>query len=139
PVETKVQSVDKFLPRLVLLYCLGALPVLLFPELTLRILFSGRFIDAVGILRILLVWQCLFQVASIYQQLLIGLDDVKVYCLITSIGYAGAAALCIWLIGSLGLNAIATAFALSALFIACSAAIRLRLKYKYVLPWSLSL
>ncbi|HEV2046568.1 MAG TPA: hypothetical protein VGQ95_08210 [Chthoniobacterales bacterium] len=139
PVETKVQSVDKLLPRLVLLYCLGALPVLLFPELTLRILFSGRFIDAVGILRILLVWQCLFQVASIYQQLLIGLDDVKVYCLITSIGYAGAAALCIWLIGSLGLNAIAIAFSLSALFIACSAAIRLRLKYEYVLPWSLSL
>ena len=139
PVETKVQSVDKLLPRLVLLYCLGALPVLLFPELTLRILFSGRFIDAVGILRTLLIWQCLFQVAGIYQQLLIGLDDVKVYCLITSAGYAGAAALCLWLVGTLGLNGIAIAFAVSALFIAGSAAIRLRLKYKYALPRSLYL
>jgi len=139
PVETKVQSVDKFLPQLILLYCLGALPVLLFPELTLRILFSGRFIDAIGILRVLLVWQCLFQVAGIYQQLLIGLDDVKAFCLITSAGYAGAATLCIWLVGRLGLNGIAIAFAVSALFITCIAAIRLRLKYNYSLPRSLYL
>jgi enterobacterial common antigen flippase len=139
PVETKVQSVDKFLPRLILLYCLGALPILLFPELTLRILFSGRFIDAVGVLRILLIWQCFFQIAGIYQQLLIGLDDVKAYCLITSAGYAGAAALCLWLVGTLGLNGIAIAFTVSALFIAVSAALHLRLKYKYTLPRSLYL
>ena len=139
PVETKVQSVDKFLLRLILLYCLGALPILLFPGTTLRILFSGRFIDAIGILRILLVWQCLFQVSAIYQQLLIGLDDVKAYCLITSAGYAGAAALCIWLIGPLGLNGIAIAFAVSALFTGCSAAIRLHWKHKYTLPPYLSM
>lgn len=139
PVEAKMQSVDKFLPRVLVLYCLGALPVLLFPELTLRILFSGQFIDAVGILRILLVWQCLFQVASVYQQLLIGLNDVKVYCVITSVGYGGGAALCLWLIGTLGLTGIAIAFAVSALFITCSAAVRLRLKHGCVLPRSLSL
>lgn len=134
PVETKVQSVDKFMPQLVLLYCLGALPVLLFPELSLRLLFSSKFVGAVGILRALLVWQCLFQVASIYQQLLIGLDDVKGYGVITSIGYAIAAVLSFALIDALGLNAIATALAVSALFIGFTAAIRLRVKYKYVLP-----
>ncbi|PYL55237.1 MAG: hypothetical protein DMF29_03395, partial [Verrucomicrobia bacterium] len=39
----------------------------------------------------------------------------------------------------LGLNGIAIAFAVSALFITCIAAIRLRLKYNYSLPRSLYL
>src|SRR5439155_18911940 len=50
PSSDKIEAAGKFLPRLIFVYCLGALPVLLFPELVLRLLFSNRFTPAAIIL-----------------------------------------------------------------------------------------
>lgn len=130
PVEKKVGAANSFLPRLVLLYYLGALPIMLFPDFVLRMPFSSRFSGAVAVLPWFVVWQCLGQIASVYQQLLIGLDDVRVACIITSLGHVLAVALSFCLIGPLGLLGIAVAFIASALFIVCVAAVRLHAKYR---------
>ena len=125
----KIEVAGKFLPRLIFVYCLGALPVLLFPELVIRLLFSSRFIPAALILSWFVVWQCLYQICQVYQQLLIGLDDVRGCGVITVLGNLAATALCIWWIHSFGLIGIAGAFVAGAIILAILSVIRLRLKH----------
>ena len=134
PTEVKNESIDRFLPRLVLLYSVAALPVMLFPEFALKILFSDRFIAAANIVRALLIWQCLFQIATVYQQHLIGFDHIRVFAAATLAAYVTAGALSVALTGSLGLNGIAVAFAASALIIIGSAAVYFRLRNERGLP-----
>lgn len=130
PVEKKIEAAGGFVPRLLLLYSLGALPIILCPDLVLRVLYSSRFAGAVEALPWFVVWQCFAQIANVYQQLLIGLDDVKVGCIIISLGHGLAVVLCWCLVGPFGLIGIAIAFIASALFILCAAAARLHSKFR---------
>lgn len=129
PAAEKMDVADRFLPRLVLLYCLGALPVLLFPELTLTLLFSEKFVPAGAILPWCVAWQCLYQVSNIYQQVLIGLDDAWGYGVVTAAGNVFAVVFCFLLIDVWGLLGIAAGFVGGALITALLTAIRLRTKH----------
>jgi polysaccharide transporter, PST family len=129
PSSDKIEAAGKFLPRLIFVYCLGALPVLLFPELVLRLLFSNRFTPAAIILSWFVVWQCLHQICLVYQQLLIGLDDVRACGVITTLGNLSATALCIWWIRLFGLIGTAGAFMAGAIIIAVLSVVRLRSKH----------
>jgi len=129
PATEKIEAVGNFLPRLIFVFCLGALPVLLFPELVLRVLFSNRFAPAVAILYWLILWQYLYQICQTYQQLLIGLDDMRACGIINAAGNLAAMALCIWWIHSFGLRGVAGAFLVGALIIGLVSVLRLRSKH----------
>ena len=84
-MEEKSHAVDAFVSRMLILLLLGALPALLFPALLLRVLFSTEFAPVASVLWGFVLWQCVFQIAHVYQQLLIGVDDV-LYAAIALIG-----------------------------------------------------
>ncbi len=136
PATEKIAAAHRFLPRLMFLYALGALPVLLFPELTLRILFSNRFIEAATVLPAFVIWQCLFQAASIYQQLLMGLDDVRGFAALTITGNIIVIGCCLWITKLYGLAGIAVAFILGSVTILILVAFRLYAKYAMTIPKS---
>ena len=136
PASEKIVAADHFLPRLVLLYCVGGLLVLLFPEAVLTILFSRYFSAAASVLPWFVVWQCLYQAANVYQQLLIGFDDARGYAAVTTAGNLVAAMLCILLVGRYELHGIAVGFVVGALTTALLTAVRLQTKHKLAVPKS---
>lgn len=136
PANEKVEAADRFLPRLVLLYCLGGVAVLLFPKFVLTTLFSGEFVPAVTVLPWFVAWQCLYQISNIYQQLLLGLDDVGGYSWASATGNLAAAAMCIVMVDRLGLLGIAIGFVVGALISLALTSIRLRSRHGLVIPRS---
>ncbi len=133
PAGEKAATVAAFLPRLVLIYSLGGCVVVLFPETVLQILFSDRFIAVAAIVPWFVAWQCLYQIGNAYQQLLIGLDDVKGYCVVTVAGNLAAVTTCWVAIERYGLLGIAAGFvAGAALSIVLTVA---RLAGRHALPF----
>lgn len=74
PIETKFANAVRFSNRIALLMVAGAVPVALFPALTLSLLYTDAFIPAAVALVLCLVWQAMFQLMNVYSQLLIGID-----------------------------------------------------------------
>ncbi len=138
PAAEKFDAADRFLPRLVLLYCLGGIAVLLFPQLVLTVLFSSAFAPAAEILAWFVAWQCLYQIANVYQHLLVGLDDVRGYGYITVTGNLVAVILCLLLVNRLGLLGIALGFVVGALITLALTSVRLRSKHGLAIPKSVS-
>ncbi len=136
PAAEKMAVADKFLPRLVFLFCLGALPVLLFPELVLRVLFSNRFTSAASILPWFVVWQCLYHVSNVYQQILLGVDDALGLSFVTSLGNLACVGCSVLLIGHWGLLGVAVGFVVGGILTTVATAIRLRRKHGLTIPLS---
>ena len=134
PAAEKIGAADRFLPRLVLLYCLGGLAVLLFPHAVMTLLFSREFSPAVALLPWFVVWQCLHQISNIYLQLLIGLDDARGFGVVTSIGNLAAATLCFLLVNRFGLLGIGIGFVVGATITALITGLRLRWKHGLAIP-----
>lgn len=129
PTDEKVAAANDFAAKILILLMVGGLTVTLFPRFVLTVLFSSEFALAATALYAFVLWQCLHQVSNVYLQLLIGLDDVGSYALITSAGYGCAALLLPVLITRFGI--LGAAFALSAgMLIATVAAVaRLRVRF----------
>lgn len=134
PPAEKVDVAGRFLPRLVFLFCLGALPVLLFPGLCLRILFSKQFVGVSTVLPWFVVWQCLYQISNVYQQLLIGLNDVRGYGLVTTVGNVISVICCAIMISSMGLVGISIGLVVGALITSLLTALRLRVRHQLPFP-----
>lgn len=124
PRHDKVAATHRFVPRLFLIFCVAAVPVMLFPSLVLRLLFSERFLEARELLPWFVVWQGLLQTANIYQQLLIGLDDVLAACLAITGASMVSTALSLFLIGPFGLVGVAGAFVVGGMTNLCATVLR---------------
>ena len=94
-VSEKTATADRFLSLTLLTFAAGSLPILLFPDLVVRILYSSAFISSATALVLFVLWQLLYQFNTILQQLLIGLDDLFVCTFAVVGGLALAIALCI--------------------------------------------
>ena len=130
----KIQQVVQFQRKIALVLSLAALPILMFPKLMLAILFSAEFAGVGGLVYLFVLSQFIVQLAGVYQSLLIGLDDVKSYTLITSAGQLISACLCLVLVPHFGIKGVAFAFLTgnSLNFAACL--IRLIGKYNFAVP-----
>jgi antigen flippase len=129
PVEEKLVIANDFARKMIVILLLVSLPVILFPRLILTVLFSQAFAPAAGALFVFVLWQCLYHVVNVYQQLLIGLDDV-VWCAFTAlVAFGTAAAVFPTLIPRLGLSgapaALGIGYALGGLVVAA----RLRVRF----------
>jgi O-antigen/teichoic acid export membrane protein len=129
PPSVKMTAANDLIPRLLLLFCLGATPVLLLPELTLRVLYSKDFVGASGILPWFILWQCQFHISSVYQQLLLGLEDTTGYCWITASGNILAAILSVLLVPHFGLSGIGFGFVFSTVYTTVVTLTRLKLRH----------
>jgi antigen flippase len=110
PRAEKVRAALEFQRKQVLIITLLALPISLFPRLLVSLLYSPAFAPVAQIVFLFVLAQCLVLLGGVYQALLIGLDDLKAYGLITAAGYGSLAALA-WLLGPrLGLAGVGLAF-----------------------------
>ncbi len=72
--DVKFSKATRFSSRVALLLVAGAVPAALLPSLGLAILFTTAFVPAAMALILCLIWQCAFQLKTVYLQLLIGID-----------------------------------------------------------------
>lgn len=106
-VEEKSRVAEDVASRMLLLLLAGVTPVLLFPELLLSLLYSSAFVPASGALWLFILWQCIFQISYVYQQLLIGLDDVGFAAGTLVLGAFVATAVAAFLVDRVGLAGVA--------------------------------
>jgi O-antigen/teichoic acid export membrane protein len=132
--EAKFHTAAEFQRKLIVILCLVALPAALFPKLLLAILLSSKFGAASTFVYLFVVWQSIAQLAGVNQALLIGFDDLKVYALITCLGFA-ALALFSWLLAPhLAILGVAFAFIISGSVILLLTTARLRFKHGFSFP-----
>ncbi|MGI8469868.1 MAG: polysaccharide biosynthesis C-terminal domain-containing protein [Pyrinomonadaceae bacterium] len=134
----KIQQVVQFQRKLALILSLAALPILMFPKLMLTILFSAEFAGVSQLVYLFVLSQFIVQLAGVYQSLLIGLDDVKSYTLITSIGQIISACLCLVLTPYFGIKGVAFAFLTGNSLNFAASLIRLIVKYNFAVPLDIS-
>ena len=131
PMKEKAASADEFAAKISLLLFLGALPFVLFPHLALSALFSAEFAAGARFLYVFILWQCLYQIANVYLQLLIGLDDVLFLTVLVCGVYLGAGALFPVVVPLFGGAGAAVALVAAMLIAGGAAALRLRFRFGF--------
>ncbi len=129
PMDRKVAAADDFAAKMAVLLLCAALPIVLFPTCVIGALYSNRFAAAGRVLFVFIFWQCLYQIANVYLQLLIGLDDVAFTCAVAGITYGVSAALLPVLLPRLGLGGAGVALAIGIGIGAACAGVRLHRKF----------
>ena len=128
PSQEKVASANEFARGVLLFLAAAGVGVALFPQLVLTLLFSPEFATAAPALVAFVLWQCLHQALNVYSQVLIGIDDVAGYAVITGAGYVAAALLFPTLVVRFGLAG--AGLALSAGMLGALFAVVLRLRVR---------
>jgi O-antigen/teichoic acid export membrane protein len=96
PAE-KIGTARAYQSRLMALLVLLGAPLVLAPKTCIYILFSSRFLDAADWVYLFVLAQMVFQLAGIYQAMLIGLDRLNAFAVSTFGGHATAGVVA-WLI-----------------------------------------
>jgi O-antigen/teichoic acid export membrane protein len=109
PPDQKFREAAEYLRVYALLVGAAALPLVLFPELWLYVVYSERFLAAAPYTYLFVTAQVLKLLAGVAVALLIGLDEIAAQLAITLIGLAGLAALSWLLAPTMGVTGIGLA------------------------------
>jgi O-antigen/teichoic acid export membrane protein len=139
PVEDKIATAIGFGNRVAILLVLGAVPLALLPGLGLTILFTGAFMPAAGALIACLIWQCLFQIKTIYLQLLIGVDRQLTSTAASLLALLVVVIAVFPLVPVIGLVAAPVALALGEITAVAFMVMRLRGAVQTPVPWKMLL
>ena len=125
--ETKEKLVTavEFQRKMVMILGLVSLPVVLFPQLILTLIFSDKFTPVADLVYLFIIAQVITQLAGVHQAYLIGADDFKASTFLTAIGQFGFAALAWVLAPSYGIKGVALASIISGLMIFASTLLRM--------------
>jgi O-antigen/teichoic acid export membrane protein len=134
PKAQKMLAAREFQKKLVIILGAVAVPILLFPQVVLTLLFSARFAVATQFVSLFVIWQFVLQVAGVYQALLIGFDDLKPYAAITCAGYLSSALLCWLVVGRYGILGVSVVFIFSTSLILIFSFARLKSKHGFSVP-----
>lgn len=134
PLEEKLNAAHEFLRNITLVLTVVALPILLFPKLAIFTLFSSEFISVSKVVYLFILWQCLYQMVNVYQQLLIGLDDTTFFTISTTAGYLLTIALCPVLIANYELEGAALSLIGGILVTCLLTAWRLKTRFNSAIP-----
>lgn len=134
PAKEKFTAAHDFQKNNALALALFTLPVVLFPNLGLLILYSSDFTIVSHVLYLFVLWQCLYQIANVYQQLLIGLDDIMFYTISTTVGYVVAIACSEFLISEWALVGAVLVLIVSNVITLTMTCFRLKYKYASQIP-----
>ena len=103
--DVKFSKATRFSSRVALLLVAGAVPAALLPSLGLAILFTTAFVPAAMTLILCLIWQCSFQLKTVYLQLLIGVDRPMAAGMASLLSMAVTSACVFAFVGPLGILA----------------------------------
>ena len=120
----------EFVSKIIFLLIAGALPVCCFPQTAMQVLYSPAFIPAAATLFLFVIWQCLFQIVYVYQQLLIGLDDAFCVAILALVGFGGSAIAAAVLTPAIGLIGAPLGLILGAVIYAVLIGLRLQLTHR---------
>lgn len=134
--QEKLNAAHHFQKNIIIILVLLALPMLLYPKLSLIILFSSEFISASQALFLFILWQCLYIIVNVYQQLLIGMDDVLYYSITTALGFILVIVLSPLLVPLYGLSGVAISFISGIAFNGILTDYRLRSRFRSGIPRS---
>lgn len=134
PAREKAQAANDFAANMLILLFLGALPVVLFPRVLIGLMYTGAFAGAAATIFVFVLWQCIFQIANVYQQLLIGLDDVFFMAISATLSFGIVAGLMPVLVPRAGLAGAAIALCVGMVLYGLLAAIRLRSRFGLQIP-----
>lgn len=130
----KMRHVIEFQRKIIIVLSLVTVPIVMFPQLLLTIMFSNKF-AAVGNLVFLFIFaQFITLLAGIYSAFLIGVDDLKIYTAITTSAQLGFSGLAWILAPAFGVKGIAIAGIASSSAIFSLTLIRLKLKHGFSIP-----
>lgn len=130
PAQLRAETADNFAERMILLLLLSALPIVLLPHVVLQILYTSAFFPAAEALLLLVIWQCIFQVAYVYQQLLLALDDTLGITVLCFVCFGGAAAMVTVLVPIIGLAGAPAALIIGTTAYGVALAMRLRFRHR---------
>lgn len=133
PAE-KLAHANIFAGRMLTMLMLGCVPLVLFPNLTISILYTDAFHASASLIAGFMIWQCLYQAMNVYQQLLIGLDEMPFMAFAASTGLCAAAGLSIAFMHAYGAGAVWLALSIGAIISLILMIIRLRAKYALQIP-----
>lgn len=137
PLQEKLAAAHSFLKNITLVLSVIALPVVLFPKLAIFVLFSSEFLEIAPVVYLFVLWQCLYQMVNVYQQLLIGLDDTLFFSVSSSLGYVVAIAICSPLIAVFALKGAAIALVVGILVSSLITSYRMKSKFRSAIPLAL--
>jgi len=129
PLEEKARAANDFAGKVLALFVVGGVVVALFPSTVVGLLFSPRFTAVAGVIVLFVIWQCLYQLANVYLQLLIGLDDVAYSSAATFFAYGVTALFFRVLIGNFALAGVALSLCLTVLVQFVAMLVRLRVRF----------
>lgn len=135
----KIATANVFAGKILLLLFLGAIPVALFPRTVLTLLYTGEFAPAAMALTLCIVWQCSHQIMAVYQQLLVGLNQVRYMAFCAVAGFALSGALAFILVPAMGLSAGPVALIAGAVANMALTFARLASVNRFRAPWRLTL
>lgn len=135
----KIQHAIEFQRKMILILILITLPVVMFPQLMLTILFSTKFTSVGSLVFLFIFAQVITQLSGVHQSLLVGTDDLKIYTVIVTGGQIGFAVLGWFLAPNFGILGIALAAIISTIVIFFLTFLRLKLKHGFTIPRSLAL
>jgi antigen flippase len=110
PRSERAAAVSHYARTLTILFLLGVLPIVLFPDAFLSILYSRRFVAASASVGTFMIAEGLLLMAGVYQSLLIGFDDINGYTVLSVAANIVTIAASIILIPALGIIGCAIAF-----------------------------
>ncbi len=130
----KLAHAHIFAGRMLTMFMLGAVPLVLFPQLAMTILYTDAFQPSAALIAGFMMWQCLYQSMNVYQQLLIGVDEMPFMSFAASTGLCVAAGLSVALVGVYGAGAVWIALSFGVILSAGLMIARLRLRYAMRIP-----
>ena len=110
PKPDRIAAVAEYLRILIVLAVLATLVVVLFPAQWLRLLYSAKFLDGRPLVTVFVLAETVLLVASVYQALLIGFDDISGFLISTVSGQLITIALVRWLVAGQGGLGVGLAF-----------------------------
>ena len=99
----KHRDAEAFQKKLLLAIAIVTLPLTLFPDLAVILLYSSRFVETADALYWFVMGQGMMQIQGVYTALMIGLDRLKAYGVVVVAGTAANAVLAVLLVPPLGL------------------------------------
>ena len=134
PKEEKFQVAVEFQKQMAMILTIASIPVLLFPHVLLSLAFSPKFLVASQYMFLFMLWQSFTMFAGIYQALLIGLDDMVSYTVLSCLGSLLAASSAVLLVPQYGVIGAASGFVAASALVTIGTFIRLKLSHGFILP-----
>jgi O-antigen/teichoic acid export membrane protein len=134
PAADKLRATVQFQAIFMLVLGVLAMPLVLFPYGLLALLLSSQFGAAAQVIFLFVVGTCLTLLASVFQALLIGLDDLRVFGLIAVVSQLSFGVIAWMLAPSLGIIGVGIGLMVARLMFVMAMLVRLMRLHQFAFP-----